>query len=853
MKVDECRRTSSFASSSDYLETGGIAPDRHLDAVLDGLNLEEKLKLLTGADLWHLAPFPGSNHRLTLSDGPHGLRKPVTELSFTQSIPSTCFPTAAALSCSWNVDLVKKVGLALRDECRNQNVQILLGPGVNIKRHPGGGRVFEYWSEDPFLTARLATAFCQGIQEGGHVGCCVKHVAVNNQESHRFVVNAVVDERTAHEIYLRHFEYIIKNAQPASVMCAYNRINGVYCSEHAQLFTELMRNQWRYNGIVMTDWGATNSRVAGIAAGIDLEMPGSFGVHDLSVAKALEEGHISMEQVNACCKRMLQLMQKFPCSRSDEEAAESFPLDWTRQNKVAKEAAIECAVLLKNDNECLPIPNSSSIAIIGEFGYSHPRFQGMGSSRVNPKQLSNILEAVRRCCPDVKYAPGYECDDDSTDVITNHGMIDDAVDVARGVDLVVLCVGLPEIMESEGLDRPHLSIPKSHTALIEAVSNVHSNIVVVLSNGGVVEVPWVDKVQAIVEGYLLGQASGDAIAEILYGRANPSGKLAESFPLSLQDIPANNHFPGEETLVEYREGLNVGYRFLDTAKKQVRFPFGHGLSYTSFSYSEFHLKRHGDAVECSIILKNTGNRQGQEVVQFYVHDVESTVYRPEQELQGFQKVMLEPGESQKVQMTFSNDNFAVYDVGVSKWVVESGQFEIRVGSSSRDIRLLGTIEIMGAALSEASQKSYPCPQGNDICPMDNDSFQRRFDFHTGFFNRDMQEDVATPSDLVTSAIHRNSLLKTSASRSWLGWLLMTIVYKAAARDIENGPRRLREERMVKANTENIPLRVLVLFSRGGLNFTLLDALIAFMNGFLVVGFKGLVRAVLGIFRRSRVR
>jgi beta-glucosidase len=822
------------------------------DDVVSLLSIQEKLSLLTGATMWKLARHPKNTTipPLTLADGPHGLRKPLQELSLHESFPATSFPTAAALACSWNVDVVQRVGETLRDECRHLNVQILLGPGMNLKRHPSGGRTFEYWSEDPYVTGTLAAAFITGIQAGGHVGACAKHYCINNQESHRFVVDGIVDDRTCQELYTRHFEAVVKQAQPATIMCAYNKVNGVYCSEHAQLITGVLRNQFGFEGVVMTDWGATNDRVAGIQAGLDLEMPGSHGVHDSAIQQALKDGRLEMDQLDQCCRRMINLMQRYTAYEKDQDAAEKHPVDWEKHFNVALQVAMECAVLLRNENQFLPLAKGTSVAVIGDFARDHPRYQGMGSSRVYSQKVVTVYDELKRYTDTIHFAPGYLADDDHPELV-NRELIDQAVETAKKASVVLLCIGLPEIMESEGFDRPHLGLPAQHNALVEAVSTVNSNVVVILSNGGVVELPWHDQVQAILEGYLLGEAGGAAVVDLIFGMQSPSGKLAETFPITVQNIPADQFFPGSERRVEYREGLNVGYRYFDTAQKPVRYPFGHGLSYTTFAYENLQLELVEDdnnsiVVDVSFQLTNTGSVVGKEVAQCYVHDVHASVYRPTQELRDFTKVELQPGESRPIKMRLTTAAFSFYDIGVLDWVVEEGVFEIRIGSSSRDIRLRGQIDIQKSGVQEASElarESYPpVDERGVICPMDDLSFAKRFGKSSGFALADL---VSIESD----GFHRNTLLKEISRKRLIGRILLSLVYREASRDIVEGPARNRQKKMVKANVENLPLRVLVLFSKGNFTFELLDACISLMNGLVFTALRGFGRGFVGMFRR----
>jgi beta-glucosidase len=837
-------------------------PLRVLNA--EDLTMKEKLILLSGASLWTTSGIPRLQiPRLTLSDGPHGVRKPLKELSLQESFPSTCFPTAAALACSWDEALLKEVGNALQKECVHYGVHILLGPGMNLKRHPGGGRNFEYFSEDPLLSGRLAKAYIQGVQSTGKVAACVKHFAVNNQESHRFVVDAVVDERTARELYYRGFEIVIKQPQPpATVMCAYNRLNGVFCSEHMELLTDILRGEWGFTGVTMTDWGATNQRVKGIAAGMDLEMPGSHGAHYWEIVDAVRDGELSMSAINTSVQRLLDLIQEYgtganTCTNEYDEENEM----WTQHYDLACKVAMDCCVLLKNDDNFLPLQADkiSKVAVIGDFAKDHPRYQGMGSSQVHSIKVLTGYDELKRHIEDetrILFAPGYHADNDDTENVDTT-LIQEAVDVAQAADAVLLFIGLPEIMESEGFDRTHLQLPAQHTALVEAVCNANPNVVAILSNGGAVEIPWFYHPKAVLEGYLLGEAGGGAVVDLIFGVQSPCGKLAETFPVHVEDVPANRWFPGTRHRVEYREGACVGYRYFDTAKKPVRYPFGHGLSYTTFSYSDLKLTtvqddEHEKTVEVSLNLQNTGSMAGKEVVQCYVHDLVSSVFRPEQELKDFAKVSLEPGESQEVRFTLQKDAFSFYDIGIGDWIAEKGDFEIRVGSSSRDIRLRGTIvfETGPENASPEARSSYPPTENceGEVDEVDDLTFANRFGERKSIVLRDIL-DAELPEDGV---FHRNSLLKEVAmERCCIGKLLLYVVYRAAKEEVKKGPTERRQKRMVKENVENLPLRALVLFSRGGISFDTLDACISLMNLHQLSAIKGFCKAFYHFVRPKR--
>jgi beta-glucosidase len=827
------------------------------------LSLNEKLSLLSGESMWTTASIPRlSIPSLILSDGPHGVRKQLRDHSILESFPATCFPTAAALACSWDESLLHKVGTVLQKESVHYGVHILLGPGMNLKRHPAGGRNFEYFSEDPLLTGRLAVSFVQGIQSSGTVAACVKHLAVNNQESHRFVVDAIVDERTLRELYFRGFQRVVEQAKPATIMCAYNRLNGIFCSEHSELLTNILRREWGFDGITMTDWGAANQRSAGVTAGMDLEMPGSYGAHDWEIRDALAAGDLSMSCIDASVDRVLRLAQAYG-SRGDFESAnttgayeEGNPM-WEEHYKLAHSVAMDCCVLLKNDDGCLPLSADGiqKIAVVGDFARDHPRFQGMGSSQVHSVKVRSSYEELQRHGLDhdkILFAPGYHADDDHVENVDAE-LVAQAVGVAREAEVVLLFIGLPEIMESEGFDRRHLQLPAQHSALVEAICQVNENVVVVLSNGGVVEIPWFQQPKAILEGYLLGEAGGAAVIDLIFGVQSPCGKLAETIPECVEDILSDKYFPGTRDRVEYREGLLIGYRYFDTAKKQVQYPFGHGLSYTTFVYSDLQLSMAQDdenekSVEVTFLLQNTGLFPGKEIVQCYVCDLESSVFRPEQELKEFAKVRLDPGESQQVRFVLNTDAFSFYDIGMKHWIVERGQFEIRIGASSRDIRLTGLATFCNGPEKASSMSVLSYPPLTSFDKVDDAEFFNRFGDSAGHTSHNRSVGCASS---LKNVFNRNSLLKEAAKKTLLGYIFLSVVNGAATKDVKQGPARRRQRRMVKETVKNLPLRTLVLFSQGSMSFDTLDACISLMNWHFVNAIISFGKAVYRVIRQKR--
>ncbi|MFC9517482.1 glycoside hydrolase family 3 C-terminal domain-containing protein [Nocardiaceae bacterium NPDC056970] len=655
------------------------------------MTMREQVSLTSGADFWHTHTPPVAGlPAIMLTDGPHGVRKQATAASgySPESVPATCFPTASALAATWDVQLLEEVGVALGTEARTEGVSVLLGPGANIKRSALCGRNFEYFSEDPFLSSRMAAAWIRGVQSTG-VGASLKHFAVNNQEFRRYSVDAVVDARALREIYLASFEHAVIDARPATVMAAYNRVNGTHCAENHRLLTTVLREQWGFDGLVVSDWGAVTRRSRCLAAGLDLEMPGYGGRGDDAVLAAVEAGELDPAAVTRAADAVTRLIERTDAARS---AAPGY--DAATHHTLARRAAEAGTVLLRNDG-VLPLAASTRVAIIGEFA-KQPRYQGAGSSGITPHRLDDAwADLIERLGTErLTYAPGYRRGSGRTDA----ALLDEARAVARDADVAVVFAGLPDSYETEGVDRADLSLPEGHDALIAAVTEVCPRVVVVLANGAPVTMPWHDDVAAIVECYLGGQAAGSAISRILTGDAEPGGRLAETFPLRTSDNPVHV-WPAGPSVVEYRESIYVGYRYYDAAGLDVRYPFGHGLSYTTFVWSELEIAEveNDDASEqrfdVSVRITNTGDRPGSEVVQVYVRDVESTVFRPEQELAAFAKVFLVAGESRRLTIQVDRRAFSFWDKTIDDWSIESGDFEIRVGASSRDIRMAATVTL----------------------------------------------------------------------------------------------------------------------------------------------------------------
>ena len=663
------------------------------------LNTEEKAALTSGASFWETEGIDRVGiPSIYLTDGPHGVRKQAQggdHLGIGDSVPATCFPPAVALGSSWDAELLERVGAALGEEAKAEGVGVLLGPGINIKRSPLCGRNFEYLSEDPILSGRLGASLVRGLQSQG-VGASLKHFAANNQETDRLRVSADVDERPLREIYLRGFQHVVQHAAPWTVMCSYNRINGVYASEDPWLLTRVLRDEWGFDGVVVSDWGAVNNRVDALVAGLDLEMPSSDGVTDAQLVAAVRDGSLEESVLDTAADRVIDLVQK-----AVDNADASATYDRDAHHALAREVAARSVVLLKNDG-VLPLAAASgrSIAVIGEFART-PRYQGAGSSQIVPTRLDNALDEIRALAGEsaVTFSAGYTLGDADADADADAAALTaEAVATAQAADDVLVFLGLPGEDESEGFDREHIELPAAQTALLDAVIATGARVTVVLSNGGVVRVSgWAHRVAAIVEGWLLGQAGGGAIADVLFGVVNPSGRLAESIPLRLEDTASYLNFPGEKGHVRYGEGLFVGYRDFDARDAEVSFPFGHGLSYTAFAFSGLSVSGDADGIEVSLDVANTGERDGREVVQVYVSVPGSSVQRPVRELKGFANVAVAAGASERVTVRIPSEDLAVYDTAQERWVVEGGEYEVTVGASSRDLRGSATVALAGDA------------------------------------------------------------------------------------------------------------------------------------------------------------
>jgi beta-glucosidase len=785
------------------------------------MTVEEKASLCSGRDVWSTKPIDRLGvPSVLVTDGPHGVRLETDQLGLGEARPATCFPTASALATTWDRELVAAVGAAIAEECLEFGVGVLLGPGVNVKRSPLGGRNFEYFSEDPLLAGELAAAFIDGVQSRG-VGTSLKHLAGNDQETRRMTIDAIYDERTLRELELAGFERALTRARPWTVMAAYNRLNGVYACEHPWLLTEMLRETWGHTGIVVSDWGATNDRVAGLAAGLDLQMPASDGGSDAAIVAAVRDGHLDEAVLDATAARLVDL-----ALRAATTPRPDAPFDRDVHHALARRVAAAAVVLCRNEAAALPIRADDRLALLGAFA-TEPRYQGTGSSRVNPTRLDTLEAELRRLVGSdrLTYQPGYDDPERSDDAL-----VAAAVRAASQADVAVVCVGLPDGHENEGNDRTHLRLPPAHDALVAALAAVHDRVVVVLMNGAPVAMPWVEDVAAIVEAYLGGQAGGGGLADVLSGAVTPRGKLAETFPRHLDDVPATRHAPGGPNTVEHREGMYVGYRFHATVAGEVLFPFGHGLSYTSFAYGRVALDVEtitaqelagGTTVGVTVEITNTGEVAGTEVVQVYVRDLEAAVYRPDRELRGFATVTLEPGASAPVTVTLGRRAFAFYDVEAADWTVEPGVFEVLVGASSQDVRGRVSVTVTGESLPPRHEPMvYRRPRR--YLDVDAASYQ-------ALLGRPLPPNPGFPPPY-----DRNTPIAEVAD-SPVGKVVAALAERQLRASFGPGP---ANEALVTSLATEAPLRTLLM---GGVTEAQLDMLVDLVNGNWVAGGHRLLR------------
>ncbi|QFU75755.1 glycosyl hydrolase [Halioglobus maricola] len=791
--------------------------------LLGQLSLEEKARLCSGKDFWHLHGIERLDlEPIMVTDGPHGMRKQAGEsdhVGLNDSVKATCFPSASGLAASWNKALLYEVGTALGRECRSENVSVLLGPGINIKRHPLGGRNFEYFSEDPYLSGVMAREWINGVQ-AQNVGTSLKHFAVNNHEHCRMVVDAIVDERTLREIYLPAFEIAVKDSQPWTVMCAYNKLNGTYLAEHPRMLTSILEEEWQFQGLVVTDWGANNDRAEGVKAGQALEMPASGENGKNAILRAIESGSLSLAELDRSVAKVLRLI------RDGQEAKRcNEKVDLDAHHVLARKVAEESCVLLKNDHHTLPLAQQQSIAVLGAMAVN-TRYQGSGSSQINPYKLEQPLDALEHAfgSENIVYSEGYSARGELTEAQLNASLA-----AAEGADKVVLFAGLTPDYESEGFDRGHMSLPPQQLALIEALAPVHHKLIVVLQNGAPVAMPFANTVAAILEAYLGGQAGASALARVLKGDVNPSGKLAETFPLAQADVASDTWFPGSSRQSQYRENIWVGYRYFDTVEKPVAFPFGHGLSYTQFEYSDIQVSgtdaKVGDAcfsmkakdtVTVHLKVTNVGPVAGAEIAQLYVGQLAPNVPRPAKELKAFDKVYLEPGESKSLSFALYARDFSYWSTTTNDWLADSGEYTIFVGASVADIRLQKSVRLDTGVHSPGGQASANCRPAPD--QFTDEAFAELLGH-------------AIPEPIRRDPIHTNSMI-SEIQHKWLGRQVLKLINKQIGKLVGDS---VTEENtlMLEAIVREMPLRNLAMMSQGKLSSKNVHRLVHLLNGHYV--------------------
>ncbi|AST96263.1 beta-glucosidase family protein [Shouchella clausii] len=782
---------------------------------IEQMTLEEKASLMSGKDFWQTQDIErlGINS-IFLADGPHGIRRQAVaadKLGLNEGMPATCYPTAATVANSWNAELGEKVGEYLGEEALAQRVNVLLGPGVNMKRNPLCGRNFEYFSEDPYLAGKMAAGYIRGIQSHG-ISACVKHFAANNQEEKRMTIDTIVDERTLRELYLTAFEICVEEGKTKSIMSSYNKLNGTYTNEHMHLMQDILRNEWGYTGTVITEWGGSNDRVQGLLAGNELEMPTTAGETDKEIVDAIKSGQLSEEVLDEAVDRLLDLI-------FSTEAAFQKPIgqfDVEKHHRVSQKVAEESIVLLKNDENILPLKFGKKVAVVGEFA-QNARYQGAGSSIVNPTILDHTMDCFEESgIVSIGYEPGFERYGKK-----NQQKIDQACELAQKADVVLLYIGLDEATEADGLDRKNMKIPDNQIDLLEALYEVNTNIIAIISCGSAVEMPWIGKVKGLLHGYLGGQAGARAILRVLSGDVNPSGKLAESYPLRYEDTPSYKHFPGKEATVEYRESLYIGYRYYDTAEVDVLFPFGFGLSYTSFEYTDLKVDRKGVTFQ----LTNTGDRAGMEVAQLYVGCTSDNIFRPKKELKGFKKVFINAGESKHVRIPFDNKTFRYFNVKTNKWEIEEAYYTIMIGASSADIKLQQQwfAEGTNAPLPYEKEKlpSYYSGKVNDVSVEE--------------FEQLIGRKIPEPTwDRTQPLGYNDTIAQCQYAKGWFGRVAYYSIIQTQRFLRKIGKRSTAN--IMDMSILNLPFRGIARMTGGIVNMPMLDGILLMVNGHF---FKGL--------------
>ena len=797
--------------------------------IVNKMTLEQKAAFVSGLDYWHTQGckelgLPSIN----ITDGPHGLRKKNENkktsdgIGLGNSVPATCFPPASATACSWDPELIEYMGKALADECLKEKVSVILGPGMNIKRAPTCGRNFEYFSEDPVLAGKMAAGLVKGVQSKG-VGTSLKHYACNSQEAYRMIVDEVVDERALRELYLTAFEIAVKEASPWTVMNSYNRINGEYASQNSYLQSKVLRSEWGFDGLIVTDWGSSVDRIPGLLCGTDLEMPSSGGYNTKKIIDAVNNGELKLEDLDKRVDVVVDLIIK---SKPALEKGAEFTFD--EHHEVARKVAEGSMVLLKNDDGILPLKKGMKVAVIGELA-SAPRYQGAGSSVINPTKLDNALEELKKLGVDVVYAKGYEKAKNEV----NEALFTEAENAAKSADVALVFVGLTEEFEGEGYDRENIEMPSSHNALVSRIAAANSNTAVVLAGGSVINLPWINEVKALLDSRLGGQATGSAVANILTGAVNPSGKTSETYPLSYSDNPTYGNYPAGPVTSEHRESVYIGYRYYDKAKKDVLFPFGYGLSYTTFEYSDLSVSADtitdSDTLTVSFKVKNTGDVAGAEVAQAYVGDIESTIYRPLKELKAFSKVFLQPGEEKEVTFTLSKRDFAFFNVYSGEFQVESGEFAILIGASSRDIKLIKTITVNSADTATIPDYSVSAPAyyTADITAMKGAQFEAVL----GRPLPSAERDTTKPIDIYCC-------LDDARHTKWGGKICNLIEGMMSKFGSEaNG-----DGKMIAAMATQIPIRNFIAMSMGVFSVEMADGLLMVLNDDKS-SFKGVMKII----------
>jgi Beta-glucosidase-related glycosidases len=799
--------------------------EKEIKSIVEQLTLEEKAGLCSGLDFWHLKGVERLGiPSIMVTDGPSGLRKQIDKadhVGLNDSVPATCFPAAATTASSWDPELLRDIGVAVGRECQQEDVAVVLGPGVNIKRSPLGGRNFEYFSEDPYLAGQLGAAWVDGVQSQG-VGTSLKHFAANNQESHRMVVDTILDERSLREIYLPAFEKVVESSQPWTVMCSYNKLNGTYLSKHREMLTDILKREWGHRGLVVTDWGATDDRVEGLKAGVELEMPGSGGFNDRAIVEAVRTGALDVAILDEAALRVLTLI-----FRSIDGRKRGTRYDREAHHLLCRRAAEESMVLLKNDAGILPLKPEGRIAVIGELA-EKPRYQGAGSSKISPTKIDKPLDSIRELLGSsgsVCYARGY----DLAANVSYAALIEEAVHAAASAASVIAFIGLPPTAESEGFDREHMRLPTNQLELVDRLLDARPDTVIVLQNGSPVELPFAFRAKTILESYLGGQAGGSAVARVLFGLAAPGGKLAETFPLRLEDTPSYSWFPGQPRQVQYREGIWVGYRYYDSAGRDVAFPFGHGLSYTSFSYSDLRRETsgaNGDTIEAarlgprsglkfSCAVKNEGKRGGWEIAQLYVSPTTSSAHRPTKELKAFAKVWLEAGASARVEFELGSRAFASWDAGKHDWAVESGKYSVAIGSSSRDSRLQVFVQVNGASVSRrsAALEPYYHPE-RGMASIDDEAY-------SALLGRPIPESMPTRPYTLNSTIG-----EIGATQAGKRLLAMLSAQPPISADDKADP---TDKLMMQRVMAEAPLRSMLMMGGAAISKTMIDELLVAMN------------------------